>query len=136
MTQTPNPFDALSGGGGLDMGALLAQAQQLQEQLASAQEQLAASEVQGSVAGGAVTVTVTGVGDLKAITIAPGTVEGDDADSLADLADLIVAAYRDAKAQADALAQSSIGPLAGGFGEPGAEGQAGPLGFGLPPSQG
>ena len=55
-----NPFEAL-GGGGFDMNALLQQAQQMQEQLASAQARLAETTVDGTVAGGAVTVTVNGV---------------------------------------------------------------------------
>jgi DNA-binding YbaB/EbfC family protein len=131
MTESSNPFEAL-GGGGFDMNALLQQAQQLQEQLVSAQEQLAEQTVEGSVAGGAVTVTVSGVGDLRAVAIRPGTVEGDDEESLSDLGDLVVAAFRDAKAKADALAQSSLGPLAGGAGAAGGEAPGGPLGFGPP----
>ncbi|GAA4121996.1 YbaB/EbfC family nucleoid-associated protein [Nocardioides fonticola] len=107
-----NPFDAL---GGLDMNAILAQAQAMQEQLASAQQRLAEAEVEGTVAGGAVTVTVTGTGELRGVSIKAGSFDGSDADDLADLGDLIVAAYRDAKAQADALANDALGPLAGGL---------------------
>jgi DNA-binding YbaB/EbfC family protein len=126
-----NPFDAL-GGGGFDMNALLQQAQQMQEQLQVAQERLSESTLEGSVAGGAVTVTVSGVGDLVAVAIKPGTVDGEDAESLADLSDLVVAAYRDAKAQADELAGSVLGPMAGGLpGMPGAGPDSAPgrLGF-------
>ena len=50
MDQTPNPFDAL-GGGGFDMNALLQQAQQMQERLEDAQAQLADTTVEGSVGG-------------------------------------------------------------------------------------
>jgi len=131
---TQNPFDAL-GGGGLDLGALLQQAQQMQEDLQAAQARLADATVDGSVAGGAVTVTVSGTGELTAVTItpgAPGTGDVDDASDLADLGDMVVAAYRDAKAKADALADQALGPLAGGLpglsgGEPGAA--PGVLGF-------
>ncbi|MEV7429751.1 MULTISPECIES: YbaB/EbfC family nucleoid-associated protein [unclassified Nocardioides] len=123
-----NPFDAL-GGGGLDMNALLQQAQQMQEQLQAAQQRLADTTVQGSVAGGAVSVEVNGVGDLVGLSIQPGTVDGDDAESLGDLSDLVVAAYRDAKAQADALAGEALGPLAGGGAGPGEGGPLGQLGF-------
>jgi recombination protein RecR len=55
MDQTPNPFDAL-GGGGFDMNALLQQAQQMQERLEDAQAQLADTTVEGTVGGGVVTV--------------------------------------------------------------------------------
>jgi DNA-binding YbaB/EbfC family protein len=127
---TDNPFDAL---GGFDMNALLQQAQQLQEQLHSAQERLADATVDGEVAGGAVVVTVNGVGELRAVTVKPGPVDGDDEGDLADLGDLIVAAYRDAKSKADALASESLGPLAGGLGGGGeAPGLGGGFGAGLP----
>ena len=130
---TDNPFDAL---GGFDMNALLQQAQQLQEELHSAQERLADATVDGEVAGGAVVVTVNGVGELRAVTIRPGTVDGGDEDDLADLGDLIVAAYRDAKSKADTLASESLGPLAGGLGGGQAPGLGGGFGAGLPgPSQ-
>jgi DNA-binding YbaB/EbfC family protein len=111
---TDNPFEALGGSGGFDLQGLLQQAQQMQEQLESAQERLADARVDGSAGGGAVTVTVNGIGELQAVTIAPGTFDGSSADDLADLGDLVVAAYRDAKAQADTLAGDALGPLSGG----------------------
>jgi DNA-binding YbaB/EbfC family protein len=110
-----NPFDAL-GGGGFDMGALLEQAQQMQQQMMDAQQRLNDAEVAGTAGGGAVSVTVNGVGELRALTITPGTFDGASAEDLADLGDLVVAAYRDAKAKADAMAAEAIGPLAGGLG--------------------
>ena len=110
---TQNPF---GGEGGFDMNALLQQAQQMQEQLMSAQARLAEAEVEGTVAGGAVTVTVSGTGDLLGVQIRAGEINGSDADDLSDLGDMIVAAYRDAKAQADAMASEALGPLAGGMG--------------------
>jgi DNA-binding YbaB/EbfC family protein len=104
------------GAGGFDMSALLAQAQQMQSQLQDAQAELAATPVSGTVAGGAVSVTVNGVGELLTVDVKAGQFDGTDADDLADLGDMIIAAYRDAKAQADALASQKLGPLAGGFG--------------------
>ena len=121
MTQPPsgNPFDALGGGGGLDLNALMQQAQQMQDQLEQAQQRLADQRVDGTVAGGAVTVTVNGVGELVGVQIRAGGFDGSDPDDLSDLSDMIVAAYRDAKAQADSLASDALGPLAGGGGLPG-----------------
>lgn len=133
-----NPFDAL-GGGGFDMNALLEQAQQMQQQLEEAQQRLHDQVVDGTVAGGAVTVSVNGVGELRSVQISAGQFDGSDVDDLSDLGDMIVAAYRDAKAQADALAGEALGPLAGGMpGGTGGElpGQGGPAGFGLPGGQG
>ena len=105
-----NPFEALSGG--FDMNSLLEQAQQMQTQLARAQADLAKQEVTGTA--GAVTVTVTGLGELTGVSIAPGVFDGSDAESLTDLGDLVVAAFRDGKAQAEALTAQAMGPLAGG----------------------
>jgi hypothetical protein len=111
---TQNPFDALGGAGGFDMNALLEQAQQMQEQLQNAQARLSETTVDGTVAGGAVTVKVNGVGELVGVEIKAGGFDGSDPDDLSDLGDMIVAAYRDAKAQADSLAGEALGPLAGG----------------------
>jgi DNA-binding YbaB/EbfC family protein len=115
---TQNPFG--EGLGGLDMNSLLQQAQQMQADLQAAQEELAETTVDGAVAGGAVTVKLTGVGDLVGVDIKAGQFDGTDADDLSDLGDMIVAAYRDAKAQADALASQKLGPVAGGFSDLGA----------------
>jgi hypothetical protein len=128
MTESQNPFDALGGAGGFDMNALLQQAQQMQEQLAAAQQRLAEAEVESSV--GSVTVKVNGVGELTSVGITPGGFDAADAESLADLGDMVVAAYRDAKAKADSLASEALGPLAGGLPGGPAPGQPpGQLGF-------
>jgi DNA-binding YbaB/EbfC family protein len=130
-----NPFEAQAGGGGFDLQGLLQQAQQMQEQLERAQERLADARVDGSAGGGAVTVTVNGIGELQSVSIKPGTFDGSSDDDLGDLGDLVVAAYRDAKAQADSMATSALGPLAGG-GMPGLGGpgpDAGPEALGFSP---
>jgi nucleoid-associated protein EbfC len=100
-------------GGSPDMSALLQQAQQMQQQLAAAQEQLAQAEVTGSAGGGLVTATMTGSGELTALTIAPAAVDPDDLETLQDL---VVAAVRDASRAAGDLTQQTMGPLAGGLG--------------------
>jgi hypothetical protein len=99
-------------GGQPDMSALLAQAQQLQQQLMEAQEQLAATEVHGQAGGGLVQVTVKGSGEVVAVAIDPKVVDPADVETLQDL---IVGALSDASKQATILAQSRLGPLAGGM---------------------
>jgi DNA-binding protein YbaB len=74
-------------------------------------------------------VTLTGGGELTGVEIKAGGFDGSDADDLADLGDMIVAAYRDAKSQVDALASEVLGPLAGGGGAPGGMPGLGQLGF-------
>ncbi|MFT4081711.1 MAG: YbaB/EbfC family nucleoid-associated protein [Nocardioides sp.] len=116
---TQNPFEGLGdslGGGGFDLGALVQQAQQMQEKLADAQQQLTDSVIEGTVAGGAVTVRVSGLGELLGVEIRQGEFDGNDPDELEDLSDVIVAAYREARSKADALAAETMGPLAGGLG--------------------
>ena len=108
MTNDPNPM------GGFDLGAMLEQAQAMQAQLMSAQAELSAKTVEGSAGG--VQVTVSGTGELVGVQVAPGTFDGGDPESLADLGDLVVAAFRDAKSRADAMASAALGPLAGGLG--------------------
>ena len=57
---------------------LMKQAQKMQEQMEAAQAELALTEVTGTAGGGLVTATVTGTGDLTAITIDPTAVDPDD----------------------------------------------------------
>jgi DNA-binding YbaB/EbfC family protein len=100
-------------GGQPDLSALLQQAQQMQQALVAAQEELAQTEVTGTAGGNLVSATMTGNGELTALTIAPAAVDPDDLETLQDL---VVAAVRDAKHNADELAASRMGPLAGGLG--------------------
>lgn len=95
------------------MQQLMKQAQQMQQQLAAAQEELAQAEVTGTAGGGMVTATMTGSGELTAIAIAKDAVDPDDVETLQDL---VVAAVRDANRAAGELTQSTMGPLAGGMG--------------------
>ena len=96
-----------------DMSGLLAQAQAMQQQLFTAQQELAETRVDGSAGGDLVTATVSGTGELVGLTIKPEAIDPDDTETLADL---ILAAVRDATTQAQALASSKLGPLAGGLG--------------------
>ena len=95
------------------MQALMKQAQKMQQQMAAAQEELAATEVTGTAGGGLVTATVTGSGDVRALKIDPRAVDPEDVETLEDL---VVAALNDASVNAQALAAEKMGPLAGGMG--------------------
>jgi DNA-binding YbaB/EbfC family protein len=95
------------------MSQLLQQAQKMQQALADAQQQLATSEVTGSAGGGLVTATMTGNGDVVALTIAPAAVDPDDVETLQDL---VVAALRDAQRAVNELAAATMGPVTGGLG--------------------
>jgi nucleoid-associated protein EbfC len=95
------------------MQQLMKQAQKMQAQLAAAQEELAAAEVTGTAGGGLVTATVTGAGELTALTIDPQAVDPEDVETLQDL---VVAAVRDARRAAEELAEEKMGPVTGGMG--------------------
>ncbi|MDN5744773.1 MAG: YbaB/EbfC family nucleoid-associated protein [Nocardioidaceae bacterium] len=110
-----DPFDGAGLPGGLDLGGLLQQAQQMQAELQEAQQRLAESTVEGTVAGGAVTVSMTGAGEVTAVQISPAALTTLDPEALTDLGDLVVAALRDARNKLDALAQEAMGPFAGGM---------------------
>ena len=97
-----------------DIGALMKQAQAMQQKLSDAQARIAELEVQGTSGGGMVTVTLKGSGELSRVELdeslmAPG--EGEV------VADLMIAAHADAKRKLDAaqgeLMREAAGPLAG-----------------------
>jgi hypothetical protein len=136
------------------MQQLLQAAAAMQSQLMSAQQELADAEIEGSAGGGLVTVTVNGQGELVDVTIAPAAIDaGDPEETAQTLADLVLAAYRDACQEADDLQQETMAPFAAGLsggglpgmpdltgfpGLPGVPGQASPAGGAAdePPSSG
>ena len=101
------------------MSALLAQAQQVQQQLMEAQEALANSEVHGQAGGGLVQVTMKGSGEVVAVSIDPKVVDPSDVETLQDL---IVGAIADASKQVTILAHDRLGPLGRRDGRPGSAG--------------
>jgi nucleoid-associated protein EbfC len=100
---------------GGDMSALLAQAQQMQQKLMEAQQQLANAEVHGQAGGGLVKVVVKGSGQVVAVQIDPKVVDPGDIEPLQDL---IVGAMADASKQVTQMAQERLGSLAAGMGGP------------------
>jgi nucleoid-associated protein EbfC len=99
------------GPGGFDMQQIFAAAQQA----LSAQQELANSEVTGTAGGGAVRAVVSGVGQLIDLTIDPSAIDpADPAESASTIADLVLAAVRDAWDAAVDLQQRQLGALGGG----------------------
>jgi nucleoid-associated protein EbfC len=113
-------------GGQIDMQQLLAAAQQMQNQLMNAQQELADAVVEGSAGGGLVTAKVNGQGELVDLTISPAAIEVTDPDETAQtIADLVLAAVRDANRAAADLQAEKMGPLASGIGVLGGGGTGG-----------
>ena len=105
-----------------DMSELLSQAQALQAQMMELQQQLTTSLFTGTAGGGLVKLTMNGEGDLKEVVIDPAAVDVDDLESLADL---IIAAHRDARTQIHAKASSVLPDIPGLDGLGGAGGLPG-----------
>jgi nucleoid-associated protein EbfC len=95
-------------GGQPDMQQILQQAQKMQQDLARIQAELAAEKVEGTAGGGLVKATVTGGSELVGLVIDPKAVDPEDTETLADL---VLAAVRDANAAAQRLQQERLGPL-------------------------
>jgi hypothetical protein len=119
----------------MDMQQLFAAAQQMQQQLMDAQQALADAEVTGTASGGLVRATVNGQGELMDLSIDASVIDPADPEETAQtIADLVLAAVRDAYRSAEALQQQQMGPFAAamsGAGMPG--GLNLPGGLDLPP---
>ncbi len=100
----------------MDMNKMLQQVQQLQEQMAKTQEELAKETVEASAGGGMVTVKATGAGEIIEITIAPEAIDPDDPETLEDL---LVVAVNSAMDQSRKLAEQKMGALTAGMKIPG-----------------
>jgi len=93
-----------------DMNKMLEQVQQMQSQMAEAQEELAKEQVEASAGGGMVVVKATGTGEIAEIKISPEAIDPEDPELLADM---ILAAVNEALRSAQALAESKLGGAAG-----------------------
>ena len=81
----------------MDLQQLLAAAQQMQDHLMSAQQELADAEVEGTSGGGLVKARVNGQGELVELTISPAAIDpADPADTAQTVADLVLAAVHNA----------------------------------------
>lgn len=106
----------------MDVNKMMKQVQQMQAEMAKAQEELAAEVVEASAGGEMVTVKCTGALKITEVRIAPAAIDPDDAEMLEDL---VLAAVNEALRSAQALAESKMsgvmGPMGGmgGLGLPG-----------------
>jgi DNA-binding YbaB/EbfC family protein len=104
----------------MDMNKLLQQAQQMQDQVEKAQEEIAHEIVEGTAGGGAVTVKATGAGKIIEIKIAKEAIDPNDSETLEDL---VLAAVNSALQAAEELMKSKLNL--------GALGDLGSLGLGF-----
>ncbi len=93
------------------LAGLMKQAQQMQDNLKRAQDELATVEVEGQSGAGLVKITMTCKHDVKRVTIDPSLL-GDDKDMLEDL---VAAAFNDTIRRAEAVSQEKMGKLTAGM---------------------
>jgi len=92
-----------------NVNKMMAQVQQMQEQMRQAQEDLAKETVSASAGGGAVKATMTGGMELVSIEIDPEDVEM--------LQDMVMAAVNEAMNSSQELANKKLGGVTGGLGD-------------------
>jgi hypothetical protein len=99
-----------------DLGKLMKQAQEMQSKMARVQEDLAGREVEGTAGGGMVTVRMNGKQELLSVKIKPDAVDPEDVEMLEDM---LIAAFNEARRQAEDLMQKEMAKATGGMGLPG-----------------
>ncbi len=103
------------GFGGLNIQAMMKQAQKLQDDMAKMEDELAEEMVEASSGGGVVTAVVNGRGELQSVVISPDVVDPEDVEMLQDL---VTSAVREAVDQAGELRKSRMEEMTGALGLP------------------
>ena len=93
------------------LAGLMKQAQQVQENMKKAQEELARIEVEGQAGAGLVKVVMTCRHDVKRVVIDPSLLS-EDKDMLEDL---VAAAFNDAVRRVESTTQEKMGGLTAGM---------------------
>ena len=95
---------------------MMQQAQKLQQKLVQAQQELSNTTLEVSSGGGAITVTINGQQQIKAVKISPEVINPDDVELLEDL---VLTAINEAIGKSQELAAKHLGGLTGGLKIPG-----------------
>ncbi len=91
---------------------ILKMAQNVQEELTKAQANLDTIEVEGASGGGLVKVRATAKGSIRSIDINESLLQPSEKQMLEDL---IVAAFHDTRAKADAISNTEMGKMTSGM---------------------
>lgn len=97
----------------MDMGAMMKQVQQMQADMAKAQEELKDEIVEASAGGGMIKVQMSGDLELRAVEIDPDAVDPEDVEMLQDM---VLAAVNEALRSAQERANTKLGGVTGGLG--------------------
>ena len=99
----------------MDINKLMQQAQAMQKQLEKANEQINATEFEGSASNGLVKVVVNGENKVLSVSIDPSILNPEDVEMIEDL---VMIAVNDAIAKADNLKKERFGSMASDMGLP------------------
>ena len=106
----------------MNIGQIAKMAQQMQTQMAQAQDELKETTLEASAGGGAVRIVITGAQEVRSVEIDPSAV---DADEVEMLQDLVLSAMNEAISRSKELERERMGRIAGGMGIPGMPGLPG-----------
>ncbi|HEX2128835.1 MAG TPA: YbaB/EbfC family nucleoid-associated protein [Solirubrobacterales bacterium] len=106
----------------MNIGQIAKMAQQMQAQMAQAQEELRETTIEATAGGGAVRIVITGAQEVRSIEIDPSAVDPDEVDMLQDL---VMTAVNEAIGRSKELERDRMGKIAGGMGIPGMPGLPG-----------
>lgn len=98
----------------MELGDMMKQARQMQENMRQAQEELAATEVRGEAGAGMVAVTMTAKFEVKRVEIDPSLLSGDQK----VLEELVAAAVTDANRRAEKAGREKMAQAATALGLP------------------
>jgi DNA-binding YbaB/EbfC family protein len=96
----------------MDFEKLMQQAQQMQQEMSKAQEELANETVEASAGGGMVKVKANGALEILEIKISPEAIDPSDPELLADM---VLAAVNEALRSAQKLVETKLGGAMGGL---------------------
>lgn len=99
----------------MNIQKMLKQVQQMQTQMQKSQAELATRTFDASVAGGKITVTANGHGDIQGIKIAKDVVDPEDVEMLQDL---VLSAIQQVQKKVKDLQAAEMGKMTGGMGLP------------------
>lgn len=106
----------------MNIAQIAKMAQQVQAQMAQAQDELKETTLEVTAGGGAVRIVITGAQELRHVQIDPSAV---DADEVEMLQDLVMSAVNEAIGRSKALERERMSSIAGGMGLPGMPGLPG-----------
>ncbi len=99
-------------GGGMNMNALMKQAQQMQKKMEVAQQEAETKEFEASAGGGAITIRVNGKKELLDVKIDPDLLDPEEVEMIQDL---ILVAVNDALNKAGEAVAAEMGKVTGGM---------------------